>query len=808
MSQPGRTAPRPPQNIERRLAAILSADVKGYSRLMGEDEEATLRTLTSHRTLIDSLIAQHRGRIVGTAGDSVLAEFASVVDAVQCAVVIQHTLKVENARLPAERRMEFRVGINLGDVMVEGGQIYGDGVNIAARLEALAEAGGICISGVVHDQVKHKLALHYEDLGEQVVKNITEPVRVWRAVMDEAAVALAEQVALRQTQHEREQATVTLSPKNRKVGTAHRSWAVGIMASLLFIVGTIVALRYFSSPKLSTQDSALRTAAAPVALPLPDKPSIVVLPFDNMSKDPEQDYFSNGITEVLTSDLSRISSLFVIARNTAFTYKGKAANVQDIGKELGVRYVLEGSVQKAGEQVRIVAQLVDTTTDAHVWAERYDRPFTDIFALQDEIVQQIVMTLKLQLTLQEQGYIVRKSTDNLEAYDSLLRGAEYFYRFTKEANAQARQQFEKALALDPQYAQAYARLGGTYWLEWAWRWSADPQTLERALALGQQAVALDDSLPTAHSLLSWVYGQKQQSDQAIAEGERAIALDPNDADSYAGQAQTLLLAGRPQDALQVLAQAMRLNPHYPPWYFFELGWAYRLTGRFTEAVATLKELISRNPNFLTAHVFLANSYLWQWLSQQSPDAQTLEPAVTAVQRAVALNDSYQWNHIILGYIYLYQQQYDQALAEIERAVALAPNEAWSYAFLAEVLSCVGRSEDALEAAAQALRLKTAMAADEYLASVGTAYAVAGRYAEARAPLQQYLSRYPNILHIHLMLAAVYSELGQAAEARAEAAEVLRLNPQFSLEVHKQRMPIKDPAVLERHLAALRKAGLK
>jgi tetratricopeptide (TPR) repeat protein len=388
-----------------------------------------------------------------------------------------------------------------------------------------------------------------------------------------------------------------------------------------------------------------------------------------------------------------------------------------------------------------------------------------------------------------------------------LRGIEPFFRYTQEANAQARQLWEKAVALDPQYAEAYVLLGGTYLMEWIWRWSANPQSLERALALAQQALALDDSLPGAHSLLSWVYAQQQQSDQAIAERERAIALDPNFADNYAGQAEELNRAGQPEEALRAVAQAMRLNPRYPPWYLVELGWAYELTGRYAEAIATQKEAISRNPNLIPAHVHLAVSYLWQWRTQQSPAAQTLEPAVAAGQRALALNDSLYWTHMLLGIISLYQQQYDQALAEVERGVALAPTEAVSYADLAVVLSCVGRTEDALEAAAQALRLKPFIA-DTPLAGVGTAYALAGRYEEARAPLQRYLSRYPNMLHIHLMLAAVYSELGQAAEAQTEAAEVLRLNPKFSLEVHRQRMPIKDPAVLERHLAALRKAGLK
>jgi adenylate cyclase len=307
--------------------------------------------------------------------------------------------------------------------------------------------------------------------------------------------------------------------------------------------------------------------------------------------------------------------------------------------------------------------------------------------------------------------------------------------------------------------------------------------------------------------LSWVYEYKQQYDQAIAEGERAVALDPNNADSYAALAEALTFAGRPEEALRMMEQAMRLNPRYPTWYLVELGFAYRMTGRYAEAIITLKDAISRNPNFMTAHNLLANSYFWQWVAQQSPTAQTLELAVAAVQRALALHDSYHWNHITLGSIYLYQQQYEQALAEMKRGVALAPTEAWSYAALAEVLSYMGGTEDALEAAAQALRLKPLMV-DAHLDSVGAAYATAGRPEEAIAPLQRYISRYPNILGAHLTLAAVYSEVGRGAEARAEATEVLRINPQFSLEVHRQRLPIKDPAVLERHLAALRKAGLK
>src|SRR5262245_57754372 len=444
--------------MERKLAAILSADVKGYSRLMGEDDEATIRTLTAHRALMTSLIAHYHGRVVDSPGDNLLAEFASAVDAVHGAVAIQHELKTRNAELPIPRQMEFRIGVNLGDVVVEDGRLYGDGVNIAARIESLAEVGGLCISGKVYEEVKSKVALAYEYLGEQVVKNIAEPVRVWRVVMDESAAALAEQARLRP--HDSTQDKLA---RQRPAGVAYRTWAIVGVAGLMLLVGGIVAVRYLSRPSLSPQSSALSPDVAPAALPLPDKPSIVVLPFVNMSKDPEQDYFSDGLTDVLTGDLSKISSLFVIARNSAFTYKGKAVNMQEIRKELGVRYVLEGSVQKAGEQVRIVTQLIDTTSDSHHWPERYHRPLTDLFALQDEIVQQIIGNLRVKVFEVELARVRRIPTDNLTAYDCRLPGWEYYWRFTKEANLQARQLFEKAVALDPQYADAYVGLGATYW---------------------------------------------------------------------------------------------------------------------------------------------------------------------------------------------------------------------------------------------------------------------------------------------------------------------------------------------------------
>ncbi len=778
------------QTETRRLAAIMFTDMVGFSRQMGSNEARMLRLLDIHNHLIQQAVAEHHGHVIKTVGDAFLVDFPSVVHAVQCAQQIHAQLQAHNTEKEKAEQIHIRIGIHSGDIVQRDGDVFGDGVNIASRLQALAEPDTICISDMVYRDVAKKVALGtVVSLGRPTLKNIAERFQVY-ALLPEPPKGVRQTLRIQRLK------------LSRRVRPAHQV----VVAGLVLVAATIVAVRYLSRPPLSPQSSALVTQEAP-ALPLPDKPSLVVLPFDNMSKDPEQDYFSNGITEVLTSDLSRISRLFVIARNTAFTYKGKAANVQDIGKELGVRYVLEGSVQKASDQVRIVVQLVDTTTGGHIWSERYDRPFTDIFALQDEIVQKVVTTLKLQLTVQDQGYLERKTTDNLEAYDTFLRGVELFSRFTPETTVQARQMFEKAVALDPQYADAYAWLGWTYFVEWVWRWSADPQSLERALALAQQALALDDSLPRAHSILSNVYAQKQQYDQAIAEGGRAIALDPNNDFSYNRQGAALNFAGRPEEALPMMEQAMRLNPHYPPFYLGDLGWTYSLTGRYTEAVATLKEALSQGPNLMVFHVILADSYVQQWASQQGSDSQTLEQALAAAQRTLALNDSFPPGYSTLGSVYLWQKQYEPAIAEMERATTLDPNAANGYAVLAETLSRVDKSEDALRMVEQALRRKPYIA-DGHLKSVGVAYYFAGKPEEAIAPLKQYLSRYPNILGAHLTLAAVYSELGKEAEAQTEAAEVLRINPQFSLEVHRQRVPIKDPAMLERHLTALRKAGLK
>jgi TolB-like protein len=373
---------------------------------MGDDEIATVRTLTTYRAVMTNLIQAHRGRVVDSPGDNLLAEFASVVDAVQCATEIQKELTVRNAALLPQRQMAFRIGINVGDVLTEDGRLYGDGVNIAARLEGLAEAGGICLSETAYTQVKNKLALSYEYIGEQPVKNIVEPVRAYKIRLHPGATA-------REGSQQTEAPKTVIQPSRSTIVPLPGRKGILVLGGLSLLAAVVVAVPPLSL-RLPTPFATIPPAQS-FPLALPDKPSIVVLPFANMGNDPAQEYFSDGITEDLTTALSQLSGLFVIARNSAFTYKGKAVKVQEVSKELGVRYILEGSVRKADDQVRVTSQLIDTTTGYHLWSERYDRPFKDIFALQDEIVQKIVTTLKLQLTLQEQGYLVRKTTDNLEA---------------------------------------------------------------------------------------------------------------------------------------------------------------------------------------------------------------------------------------------------------------------------------------------------------------------------------------------------------------------------------------------------------
>ena len=560
------------RSVERRLAAILSADVEGYSRLMGDDEVATVRAITEYRGVIGSTVALRGGRVVDSPGDNVLAEFASVVDAVQCAVDIQREIESHNAGLPDSRRMRFRIGINLGDIIVEGDRLYGDGVNIAARLESLADGGGICLSGTAYDQIEGKLPFAYEFKGEHAVKNIARPVRVYRLHPDPSAAPRPRARARSKGLHKHVAAAVAILVLLGAAGWAGWRW-------------------------LRPSESA--------GLPLPDRPSVAVLPFANLSQDPAQDYFSDGVTEDLITGLSKVSGLFVIARNSVFTYKGKPVKVREVGRDLGVRYVLEGGVQRSGSRVRITAQLVDATTGYHIWAERYDREVNDIFTLQDEVTQRIVRAMAVKLTEAEKGRLGRVPTGNLDAYDLVLRGHEERRRTTRDGNAEARRLFVKALDLDPNYAAAYLGLSWTHLQSWQFLWSTDRESLERARELAERAIALNDSLVGAYCVLGQTYLWMKQHDRAIAQAEHAVALAPNDADGYETLAETLAWAGRPEESIATIRHAMRLNPHYPFFYEWTLGHGYYLAGRRREALDAFARLLQANPNFLPAHAFRA-----------------------------------------------------------------------------------------------------------------------------------------------------------------------------------------------------------
>jgi adenylate cyclase len=527
------------EEFKRKLTTIFSADVEGYSRLMGEDEAGTVKTLTAYREIMAELIKQHRGRVVDFPGDNLLAEFSSVVEAVECAVEIQMELKGKNEELPENRRMEFRIGINLGDVIEEGDRIYGDGVNVAARIEGLADAGGIYISGTVYEQVENKLPLAFEYIGEQSVKNIKKPIRVYRV------------------QVERREADAEVSRE----------------------------------------------------LPLPERPSIAVLPFVNMSDDPKQEYFSDGITEEIITALSKIERLFVIARNSSFTYKGKPVKVQQVGRELGVKYVLEGSVRKTEDKVRITAQLVDAQTGNHLWAERYDRILEDIFALQDEITMKIITELQVKLTEGERIRLYSKGTDNLKAYLKFWEATEHWNRMNNEGNAKARNLYEEAIALDPEYPEAYASLGWTHWLDvWLESSRSPRESIRRAFELARKSVALDDSCQPAYILLSNLYLIQRQHEKANEEAEKAIELDPNSADAYALLGQVLVFSGKPEEAVLSLQKAIRLNPIAPSWYWHMIGFAYREMGRYEESITACKKAIHLQPNNLMAYLVVAATY--------------------------------------------------------------------------------------------------------------------------------------------------------------------------------------------------------
>ena len=513
--------------MERRLTAILAADVVGYSRLMGVDETGTLAALKTLQTdFIDGKITEHQGRTVKLTGDGILVEFPSVVNAVACAAELQRGMRDRNAGIPQDRRIEFRIGVNLGDVIVEGKDIFGDGVNVAARLESIAKPGGITISGSVRDHVGNRLDLTFEDLGEQTLKNIERPVRVYSVALSDSSVRDPEDVA----------------------------------------------------PALQEQLDK-------------ERPSIAVLPFNNMSGDPEQEYFSDGITEDIITDLSNVSGLFVVARNTAFTYKGKPVKVQQVGQELGVAFILEGSVRKAGARVRVTGQLISSKDGGHVWAKRYDRELTDIFAIQDEITHAIVEQLKVKLLPQEKESIGQTPTDNIEAYTYYLRGRQFLHRHSKTYYQLARRMFAKAVELDPLYARAYAGIADCdsflflhYHVDVA---------LDSILATSAKALALEDGLAEAHASRGLALSLGQRYDEAMAEFERAIALDPNSFEAHYFCARACFAQGKFERAAALFERAAEIKPDDYQSLCLLLA-IYRSLGRDADGQAAARRGIERH----------------------------------------------------------------------------------------------------------------------------------------------------------------------------------------------------------------------
>ena len=1022
------------EGYKRKLTAILSADVEGYSRLMGEDEDATIRTLTTYRELMTTLIQKHRGRVVDSPGDNLLAEFGSVVDAVRCAVEIQEELRVRNAELPENRRMHFRIGINLGDVVQEEERIYGDGINIAARVEGLAEGGGICISGTVYDSIKNKLSLSYESIGEHTVKNITEPVRVYRMRVGPETV----------------------------VQPQPRQWHKPALAALVVLIVAAGAFAiwhfYFRPPPIEP------ASVKKMAFPLPDKPSIAVLPFTNMSEDPKQEYFSDGLTDQIINSLTKMPHLFVIARISTFAYKGKTVKVQKVAEDLGVRYVLEGSVQRSADRVRITAQLIDALKGYHVWSERYDRELKDIFAIQDDITMEITKAMRIEITEGEQARLWQKrSTANLKAYLKFLEGTGYSYRLTKEDNTRGRQLFEEAIALDPGFANAYVSLGYAHWSNARHGWvESRAKSIKIAFKYAQKAIELDDTLDLAHTLIGGVYLLKGQHAKNIAQAERAIAINPNGAWNNIFMAGALGCSGRWEESLGYAEKAMRLSPFPHVAYYWLLGRSYFMTGQYDKAIKTFKKAVHINPDYLVARAFLAASYsslerqadaaaqanevlrinpkfslksyaktlpyknkadidryisvlrkaglpdkpplplpdkpsiavlpftnmsedpkqeyfsdgiteeiitalsktpklfviarnstftyknkptkvqkvgrelgvkyvlegsvrkadnkvritaqlvdaktgnhLWAerydrnlkdifavqddiskkiitalqveltegeeariWAKgtgnleayllciqgveqlrrmnkdgtlrgrQMAEKAIALDPnyaraynvlaltyaqevplrltknprqsiarAMELTQKALALDESLASAHSLLGYLYTLMRQHDKGIQECERGVALAPNSALAHFYMNLALKYAGRAKEAITMCKEAIRLDP-IPRSGYYQGLTNAYCLTGQYEEAITAGRKAVHIEPNNLIAHVFLAAAYSLHGREEEAHIEAGEVLRINPKFSVDHWEKTIPYRNKADKELIIDALRKAGLK
>ena len=814
------------ERVKRKISAILSADVVGYSKLMEADEEATVRTVESYRRTVSSLVEQHDGRVIDAPGDNVLAEFPSVVDAVQCAVEAQHVIRAKNAGLPEARRMEFRIGINLGDVIEEDDRTYGDGVNIASRIEGIADAGGICISESAYQQIKSKLSFGYEDLGEHSVKNISEPVRVYRIPMGSGGA--------------------TESNKTRRSGEKRwRNLALSATAALVIAVaaGSVLFHNYISKPSSSHETEKQGTPATPDkkdARSLSEMPSIAVLAFENISDDPKQEYFVDGMTEEIISRLSMNPMLAVIARNSTFTYKGAAKKIRDIGRELGARYIVEGSVRKEGNQLRIAAQLIDADTENHIWSQTYDREMKDVFALQDEIAQQIVAALHVKYATAEMERVRRIPTGNLTAYDAVLRGNSLLSRYTKDENDRALEMFERAVELDSEYALAYVGLGAAHYWSYSLGWNRDPAVLEQAYAYVLKAITIDDYSPPAHGIMAAIYSEKGQPDNAVTEAERAISLSPNDPAVYTIMASILLSAGNPEEALTHTEKAVKLNPHYgietiallaqiygslgrneeaiatwktaivrkPDVAELSLGLAnaHKRVGEYLETIALLEDLIDRRPNLIAAYRDLSFTYIDTWATQKGSAPQYAYSALDAARKCAELAGDSAACHWAVSIAHLWNKQFDEAIVAAEELAESDPGNPANQQLLSHVYSYAKKPEAALAA----INRMSRSSANALVHAIGLICNLYGRQDEAISAYNEALVRNPNYeerVKAHIGLTVVYSELGSTQEARSHALEILELSPNFSVDVWGERVPYKDPAQTERDMAALRKAGL-
>ncbi|WP_170765139.1 adenylate/guanylate cyclase domain-containing protein [Ruegeria lacuscaerulensis] len=554
--------------MERRLSAILCSDVVGYSRAMGADETGTLESLKSHRReIIDPKIAQYSGRIIKLMGDGALVEFASVVDAVACAVEMQGALAKHNADLPEERRLLYRVGINLGDIIVEGDDIYGDGVNIAARLQTLADPGGICISRAVHTQVTGKLDLTYENMGPQAFKNIATPVPAYRVILDDRATALV----------------ATFShPVNRP---SRRPKIVAALAVVLFFVAGLVIWQV-REPSKEPLDATVTTRQ------LPDKPSIAVLTLDDLSTGEDRGYLSDAIAEGIITNLSHFSELFVIARNSSFFFKDKPTDMREIASDFGVHYILEGSQQKAGDRLRIRVQLIDAESGNHIWADTYDRDLADIFAVQDEIASTVASTVGAKVVVAAGDATKKGNIAQLRAFEYWLKGTRHWYEWTEEGNEKARLLYLKAIETDPTLPRGHLGLAWVHINGYRWGWTEldRNEALTRARQRAQIALGLapDDYFP--HHTMAVVLTQAGEREQAIVEFEKALELNPNAANVIMDLAEALVYAGRTEEAIDWMHRAMRLDPHHADWFYWSLGWAQYSAGDCQEALATMRKI--------------------------------------------------------------------------------------------------------------------------------------------------------------------------------------------------------------------------